>query len=92
MPHTPSKKIKLQLYEKLKILQRKICSFKKTTNQSTFKVSVWQRSTKSTSYEIFNLGNNKPQELMTLIHILEKALGKKAIIEFQPMQPGDVLE
>ncbi|MBM3191653.1 MAG: NAD-dependent epimerase/dehydratase family protein [Chlamydiae bacterium] len=47
---------------------------------------------KPTSYEIFNLGNNKPQELMTLIHILEKALGKKAIIEFQPMQPGDVLE
>jgi len=29
---------------------------------------------------------------MTLIHALENVLGKKAIIEFQPMQPGDVLE
>ena len=45
-----------------------------------------------TQHEIFNLGNNQPEELITLIQILEKVLGKKAIIEFQHMQPGDVLE
>jgi UDP-glucuronate 4-epimerase len=45
-----------------------------------------------TEHEIFNLGNNRPEELMTLIHTLENVLGKKAAIEFQPMQPGDVLD
>lgn len=43
-------------------------------------------------YEIFNLGNNKPQELSSLIESIEYSLGKQASIEFKPMQPGDVLE
>lgn len=42
--------------------------------------------------EIFNLGNNKPEELSSLIESIEHHLGKKALIEFKPMQPGDVLE
>lgn len=41
--------------------------------------------------EIFNLGNNRPEPLMKLVHTLEDALGKKAIIEFLPMQKGEVL-
>lgn len=41
-------------------------------------------------YEIFNLGNNNPLKLLDLIDLLETVLGKKAIIEFQPMQDGDV--
>ncbi len=41
-------------------------------------------------YEIYNLGNNKPEPLMHLIELLEKHLGKKAQIDFQPMQMGDV--
>jgi UDP-glucuronate 4-epimerase len=44
------------------------------------------------SYEIFNLGNNQPQPLSSLIEAIEHHLGKKAVIEFKPMQPGDVLE
>jgi UDP-glucuronate 4-epimerase len=40
--------------------------------------------------EIFNLGNNQPEELLTLVSLLEKKLGKKAKLEFLPMQPGDV--
>ena len=40
--------------------------------------------------EIFNLGNNKPEDVMHLVNILEKQLGKKAIQEFLPMQPGEV--
>jgi UDP-glucuronate 4-epimerase len=42
--------------------------------------------------EIFNLGNNKSEQLMEIIRILESKIGKKAIINFQPMQPGDVPE
>ena len=42
--------------------------------------------------EIFNLGNNKSEKLMDMISIIEKELGIKAVIDFQPMQPGDVKE
>jgi UDP-glucuronate 4-epimerase len=42
--------------------------------------------------EIFNLGNHKSEQLMDMISIIEKELGKKAEIDFQPMQPGDVKE
>jgi len=40
--------------------------------------------------EVFNLGNHKSEQLMDMIIMIEKELGKKAIIDFQPMQPGDV--
>lgn len=43
-------------------------------------------------HKIYNIGNNKPVELMTFIETLENALGKKAIKEFLPMQKGDVFE
>ncbi len=42
--------------------------------------------------EIFNLGNNKSEKLMDMIGLLENEIGKKAIIDYQPMQPGDVKE
>jgi len=42
--------------------------------------------------EIFNIGNNKSENLMDMIKIIETNLGKKAHIDFQPMQPGDVPE
>ncbi|BBF67975.1 NAD-dependent epimerase/dehydratase family protein [Sphingobium sp. 3R8] len=41
-------------------------------------------------HRLYNIGNNRPEELMHLIAVLEDALGKKAAIDFQPMQPGDV--
>lgn len=44
------------------------------------------------SSEIFNLGNNCPVGIPSLIHYLEKALGKKALIELLPAQPGEVTE
>ena len=40
--------------------------------------------------EIFNLGNSKSEKLMDMISIIEKELDKKAKINFEPMQPGDV--
>jgi UDP-glucuronate 4-epimerase len=41
-------------------------------------------------YRIYNIGNNSPVELMEFIEAIEKALGKKAKMNFLPMQPGDV--
>ena len=41
-------------------------------------------------WRVYNIGNNNPVELMDLIGVLEGAIGKKAVIEREPMQPGDV--
>lgn len=42
------------------------------------------------SFELFNLGNNHPESLGSLIHYIEEALGKKAEQRYLPMQSGDV--
>jgi UDP-glucuronate 4-epimerase len=41
-------------------------------------------------YRVFNIGNNRPVQLMQYISLLEARLGKKARLELLPMQPGDV--
>jgi UDP-glucuronate 4-epimerase len=41
-------------------------------------------------YRIYNLGESQPIALRDLIPALERALGRKAVIDRQPMQPGDV--
>lgn len=41
-------------------------------------------------FRIFNLGNSSPVNIMDLIKALENATGKKARIEYKPLQPGDV--
>ena len=43
-------------------------------------------------WRIYNIGNNKTIKLMDYIKSLEKTLGKKAKINFLPLQPGDVLD
>ena len=45
---------------------------------------------KNVQCEVFNLGNHRSEELMHMIKLIEENVGKKAIIDFQPMQPGDV--
>jgi UDP-glucuronate 4-epimerase len=45
---------------------------------------------KEFGFEIFNLGESQTISLSRMIELLEAALGKKAIIDRQPMQPGDV--
>ncbi len=42
-------------------------------------------------YRVYNIGNNQPVELMSFIRIIEKELGKSAVINFMPMQSGDVV-
>ena len=41
---------------------------------------------------VINIGNNRPVELMRFIEVLEESLGRRAICEYLPMQPGDVPE
>ncbi len=41
-------------------------------------------------YRLYNIGNHSPVELLRLIEILEEKLGRKAVKNFLPMQPGDV--
>jgi UDP-glucuronate 4-epimerase len=41
---------------------------------------------------IYNIGNQHPEDLMHVVELLEKALGRAAIKQMLPMQPGDVME
>jgi len=41
-------------------------------------------------YRLYNIGNHQPVELMHYIEVLEDCLGKKAVKNMLPMQPGDV--
>lgn len=47
-------------------------------------------ATSSAPYRIYNIGNNAPVKLADFIAAIETALGKKAIQELLPLQPGDV--
>lgn len=47
-------------------------------------------SSSSAPYKIYNIGNSKPVELMSFVKTIEEELGKKAIINLLPIQPGDV--
>ena len=41
-------------------------------------------------YRLFNIGNEQPVELLRYIEVLEQCLGRKAVMELLPLQPGDV--
>ena len=47
-------------------------------------------STSNAPYRLYNIGNNNPVELMHFIACIEKAVGRKAKMNFLPLQPGDV--
>jgi len=42
--------------------------------------------------KVYNVGNHRPEELLHVVSLLEKELGRTAKKELLPMQPGDVLE
>jgi len=44
----------------------------------------------ASNYEVFNLGESRTVELRELIALLEKELDRHAVVDRQPMQPGDV--
>jgi UDP-glucuronate 4-epimerase len=41
---------------------------------------------------IYNVGNHRPEDLMHVVAVLERELGREAVKEMLPMQPGDVME
>jgi len=43
-------------------------------------------------FRIFNIGHNRPVEVMLFVQMLEELLGKKAVVELAPPQPGDMIE
>lgn len=57
-------------------------------------VSLLSNSTAKTfaPYKIYNIGNNNPINLLAVIELLEKNLGKTALRNYMPIQPGDVFE
>jgi UDP-glucuronate 4-epimerase len=47
-------------------------------------------ATSAAPYRLYNLGNNRPVELLRYIELLENCLGRKATKHFLPLQTGDV--
>ena len=47
-------------------------------------------ATSTSPYRVYNIGNHQPTNLMDFIAVLEQILGKTAIKNMLPMQPGDV--
>jgi UDP-glucuronate 4-epimerase len=49
-------------------------------------------ATSPAPWRVYNIGNNRPIELTRVVSVIEHALGKQAIRELMPMQPGDLPE
>ncbi len=47
-------------------------------------------TTSPAPFKVYNIGNNNPVKLMDFVHAIEEATGKKAKINYMPIQPGDV--
>ena len=44
------------------------------------------------AHRLYNLGNHRPERLLDFVAAVERAIGRRAIIDLQPLQPGDVKE
>ncbi|MDZ7636055.1 MAG: NAD-dependent epimerase/dehydratase family protein [Bacteroidales bacterium] len=53
-------------------------------------LSILDRQKDEKPPALMNIGNHRPETVSTLVSLLEKATGGKAIVEYLPMQPGDV--
>ncbi len=65
-------------------------SDKPATPDPAYDPSLPDPSISNAPYRIFNIGNSQPVRLMDFIAALERAMGREAIKNFLPMQPGDV--
>ena len=68
------------------------CCCKPAYPDPDFKIENPEPDKSWAPYRIFNIGNGNPINLMRFIELLEDALGKKAIKEFKPIEPGDVIK
>lgn len=53
---------------------------------------ISKRPSKEYVYNIYNIGNSKPVQLMDFIHAIEEKLNKKALIKYEPLRKGDVFK
>lgn len=60
------------------------------TGNPTWDPLVPDPATSSAPYRIYNIGHQRPVELLEFIQLLEHSFGRKARMEFLPLQPGDV--
>jgi UDP-glucuronate 4-epimerase len=67
------------------------CCDKPATANPDFNPLEPDPATAAVPHRVFNIGNSQPTELLRFIAVMEEALGKEAIKDFQPMQPGDVV-
>ncbi len=67
------------------------CCDKPATANPNFDFMNPDPSTAAAPHRLFNIGNSQPIELMRFIEVMEQALGRVAIKDFQSMQPGDVV-
>lgn len=61
------------------------------TPNPSFDWSAPDAASSDAPYRLYNIGNDQPVELMTLIELVENAVGKKAVRNMLPMQAGDVV-
>ena len=66
------------------------CADKPATPNPAFDAAAPDPATSWAPHRLFNIGNSEPVELLRFIELLEQALGRPAIRDLQPMQPGDV--
>ncbi len=64
--------------------------FKVPEGNSSWNSDAPDPATSYCPYRVYNIGNNDKQRLLHYIEVLEECLGKKAIKNMMPMQPGDV--
>ena len=67
------------------------CCDKPATANPCFDPLQPDPATAAAPHRVFNIGNSQPTELLRFIEVMEQALGREAIKDFQPMQPGDVV-
>jgi len=67
------------------------CLDQPATADAAFDPLAPNPATAAVAHRLFNIGNAQPVELLRFIEVLEQALGREAIKQFEPMQPGDVV-
>ena len=67
------------------------CCDKPATPNPEFDPLQPDPATSAAPHRVFNIGNSQPTELLRFIEVMEQALGREAVKDFQSMQPGDVV-
>jgi UDP-glucuronate 4-epimerase len=60
------------------------------TSNAAWRAAAPDPASSTAPYRLYNIGNSRPVKLLHYIEVLEQALQKKAVLDLQPMQKGDV--